>query len=53
MKYNFKITFEVESNIVPKFVEFALKEVLEEAKITVIQGQAEPLQNVTVTEAKK
>ena len=35
MKYTYKITFEIESNIVPKFVEYALKEVLEETKISI------------------
>lgn len=53
MKYTYKITFEIESNIVPKFVEYALKEVLEETKISIIQGQPEGLQNVSIVEVKK
>ena len=53
MKYTYKITFEIESNIVPKFVEYALKEVLEETKISIIQGQPEELQNVSIVEVKK
>ena len=53
MKYTYKITFEIESNIVPKFVEYALKEVLEETQISIIQGQPEELQNVSIVEVKK
>lgn len=53
MKYSYKITFEIESNIVPKFVEFALKEILEDAKISVIQGQNEPLKDISIVEVKK
>ena len=53
MKYTYKITFEIESNIVPKFVEYALKEVLEETKISIIQGQPEELQKVSIVEVKK
>ena len=53
MKYSYKITFEIESNIVPKFVEFALKEILEDAKISVIQGQNEQLKDISIVEVKK
>ena len=53
MKYSYKITFEIESNIVPKFVEFALRDILEDAKISVIQGQQDSLKEITITEVKK
>ena len=53
MKYTYKITFEIESNIVPKFVEYALQEVLEETKISIIQGQPQELQHVPIVEVKK
>ena len=53
MKYSYKITFEIECNIVSKFVEYAVKEVLEESKISRIQGRPEELQNVSIVEVKK
>ena len=53
MKYIYKITFVIDSNIVSKFFFFFLKEVLEETKISIIQGQPEELRNVSIIEVKK
>lgn len=53
MKYTYRISFDLDTNIVPQFVEYALRAVLEKEKISVIQGQAEPMRNITITEVKK
>ena len=54
MKYSYKVTFDLESNIMPQFVQYALQSILEkEKKISVIQGQAEPLKDISIVEVKK
>ena len=53
VKYSYKVTFDLESNIMPQFVQYALQSILEKEKISVIQGQAEPLKDISIVEVKK